>query len=320
MKRITLLITALTMLLGAPVFAWGPLGHRTIATLALEQLEKSNPAAAAKVKEILAGESIEDASIWPDDIRHSKMKSHSGRFSETPEGKAFTEAHPDNSSWHYLDLPLDIKTYAQDKRFITDNDIVATIGKCIDVLEGKSEFMSKRDALRWLVHLGGDVHQPLHVAAGFFKFDDDGRATLITSPDEAAKNPDSKDSGGNKLLLTKDLPLHRYWDENVLSMTADTEAKLAVVIRKKMAELKPANNGPCREWPPLWAMDSAETSRKIYAELRFGKRFPRSGNYWTLYLNLKPDTREKFRVWGEERVAKAALDLGDLLAAIQWTK
>ncbi|MEI6399590.1 MAG: hypothetical protein WCO71_12545, partial [Pseudomonadota bacterium] len=111
-----------------------------------------------------------------------------------------------------------------------------------------------------------------------------------------------------------------YWDENVVAMTAETEAKLAVVIRKKMAELKPANNGPCREWPPQWAMDSAETSRMIYAELRFGKRFPRTGNYWTLYLNLKSDTKEKFRVWGEERVAKAARNLGDLLGAIQWGK
>src|SRR5438046_2048018 len=83
MKRVLLSTAALGLLLAQPCDAWGPQGHRTIATLALEQLGRKNPAAAAKVKEILAGEAIEDASIWPDDVRTSKQASRSGRFANT---------------------------------------------------------------------------------------------------------------------------------------------------------------------------------------------------------------------------------------------
>lgn len=313
--------SVVVLLLTCPgVFAWGPEGHRTIATLALEHLQKSNPGAAERVKEILDGESIEDASIWPDDVRPNRIPARSGRFAETEAGKVFNTAHPDNPKWHFVDLPLAAKAYGPDKRFTGENDVVATLVKCIDVLEGRSEFMNKHDALRYLVHLAGDVHQPLHVAVGFFKFDGEGRATLITDPDEAAANMAGGDSGGNKLLLQKDLPLHRYWDENLVELNADTAAKLAVKLRGKVEAFQPANTGAVRTWPAQWATDSIGVSRDLYAELTFGKRFPRTGSYWTLYLNFKPGTKEKFTGMAAVQLAKATRNLAETLAAIQWAK
>jgi hypothetical protein len=320
MNRILARSAVLLLLTCAGASAWGPEGHRTIATLALAHLEKHNPAAAARVKEILEGESIQDASIWPDDVRPNRIASRSGRFANTEEGRAFNTAHPDNPKWHYVDLPLASKGYGTDKRFIAENDIVATQEKCIDVLEGRSEFMNKHDALRYLVHLAGDVHQPLHAAIGFFRFDGEGRATLITDPDEAAANMKGGDSGGNKLLLEKNLPLHRYWDENLVALNAKTEAGLAVKLRDRVAAFKPANAGAVRSWPAQWATDSIGVSRELYSELKFGKRFPRTGGYWTLYLNFEKGTKEKFTAMAGEQLVKAARNLAETLGAIQWAR
>lgn len=329
---IRLMLPALVMAMSCShALAWGQLGHRTIATLALEHLKKSNPAAAAKVKEILGDESVEDASIWPDDVRPNRIKSRSGRFAETEEGKAFNEAHPDNPMWHFVDLPLGAQAYG-DKRFSKENDIVETMMKCIDVLEGRSGFMSKRDALRFLLHLAGDVHQPLHAACGFFVFDENGRARLITDPDEAAANMDGNDSGGNKLLLgsesgatnkspeeaDKRLPLHRYWDEHLVAMNAETEAELVVKLRDRVATFQPTHTGNVRTWPAQWATDSIGVSRKLYAELKYGKRFPRTGKYWTIYLNFQKGTKEKFTGMAGEQLVKATRNLAETLGAIQW--
>ena len=217
-----------------------------------------------------------------------------------------------------MDLPLGSKAYGDDKRFTKENDVVATLEKCIDVLEGRSDFMKKHDALRFLVHMSGDVHQPLHVATGFFKFDGEGRATLITEPDEAAANMPGADSGGNKLLLEKNLPLHRYWDENLVALNAETEAELAVKLRDRVAAFKPANTGAVRSWPAQWATDSIGVSRAMYSELKFGKRFPRTGSYWTLYLNFQGETKEKFTKMAGEQLVKATRNLAETLGAIQW--
>lgn len=306
----------LPLLAARTVMAWGPEGHRTVASLALELLEKNKPDAAAKVKQILEGESVEDASIWPDDVRPNRIASRSGRFANTEVGKAFNSAHPDNPQWHYVDLPLDSKSYGSDKRFIRENDIVATLVKCIDVLEGRSDFMTKHEAMRFLLHLGGDVHQPLHVASGVFKFDADGRATIITDPEEAAGHPEGNDSGANKILLEKNLPLHKYWDENVVSLNADNEAELAKKLRDRVAAFKSSNQGPARDWPANWATDSIGISRQIYGELKFGKRFPRTGNYWTLYINFRSETKEKFVTLAAGQLVKAARNLAELLAAM----
>jgi hypothetical protein len=308
----------LLSLSGASAFAWGPEGHRAIATLAIERLQKTHPDIAAKVTKILEGESIEDAAIWPDDVRPNKIAARSGRFASTEAGLAFNAVHPDNPKWHFVDLPLDSKAYGTDKRFTNDADVVATLEKCVDVLEGKSDFMKPHDALRYLIHLTGDVHQPLHVAVGFFKFDGAGQATLITDPDEAAAHKDGGDSGANKLLLEKDLPLHKYWDENLVALNAKTEAGLVAMLRDRVETWQPGNHGEVRSWPAQWATDSIGVSRALYKELKFGKRFPRSGSYWTLYLNFQKGTKEKFTEMAGEQLVKAARNLSDTLAAIKW--
>lgn len=318
MKSRILLAAVLGVSLAPPCYSWGPLGHRTIAKLALERLSQANAGAAAKVREILGGESVEEAAIWPDDVRPNKIAARSGRFADTPEGQAFNAAHPDNPMWHFVDLPLGVSSYAADKRFTPENNIVVILGKCIDVLEGKSDFMSRREALRYLLHLTGDLHQPLHVAVGYYKFDGGGEATLVTDPNQAAEIIKESDLGGNKLLLSKEMPLHKYWDENLVEMVGENEGKLVAALGPRIAGLKPANSGPVREWPARWAQESAAASREMYQGIHFGKRFPPRGNYWTIYITLKPEAKEQWPKLAAARLAAATKNLADLLGAIQW--
>lgn len=298
-------------------FAWGPEGHRAIARVAMEELEKVNPAAASHVKEILGGESVEDASVWPDEVRTGRT--HSGALAKTQEGKDFNAAHPDNAMWHFVDLPLGVKSYAQDKRFQGEHDVVQMVGICARVLEGKSDFLTKKQALRCLIHFVADMHQPLHVGSGYFKFGTDGKAELVIDPDEALEEGVSKDNGANKLMQDKKLNFHRYVDENLVADVASDVDKLTEVLRRDLVNV-PTSKGAWKDWPTLWAMESVEASRVFYDRLTFGKRYPKSGSFWMVYVNFKPGATEKFEGVVEERLTHAARHLGDLLGAIKWEK
>ncbi len=54
--------------------------------------------------------------------------------------------------------------------FTRANDIVQMIQQCIDILEAETEspHFTRLQALRWLLHLVEDLHQPLHVASGYY--------------------------------------------------------------------------------------------------------------------------------------------------------
>ena len=152
---------------------------------------------------------------------------------------------------------------------------------------------------------------------GYFRFDADGQAQLITNPEEAAKPKVEKDNGGNKLLLSKQLNLHRYFDENLVEMLAPDVEHLSEILRKDLARI-PASTGAIRGWPEQWAQESVVASRSIYSSLLFSKRYPREGSYWSVYVNFKPDAKDGFKTLVEDRLARAAKHLADLLNAIQW--
>ena len=89
---LTLLIALQTAL---PCWAWGPIGHRVIARLAERSM---TPAAKAGVAALLEpGESLADASVWPDEHRRDL---------------------PRTAQWHYVGVPLDEPRY--DARFSGD--------------------------------------------------------------------------------------------------------------------------------------------------------------------------------------------------------
>jgi hypothetical protein len=154
-------------MLAPSAHAWGPTGHRVVAEIAQRHL---TPAAQAKVSSLLGGRTLADVANWPDELR-----------SET----RFDKYKP----LHFATVPNGVASY-RDSTKAPCGDIVAAIDALIAFLRtgsrealfsvkalsdksdgtGKgacnpreTEPITPDTALRFLVHLMGDLHQPLHV-------------------------------------------------------------------------------------------------------------------------------------------------------------
>ena len=147
-----------------PAFPWGAQGHQAVGEVARKLL---TPAARASITAILGNDDLASASTWLDEVRNLAHH-HTGPLKDDAEAKAFNKQHPTNDVWHYVNLPVGYTFYAPDSPFSSPDDVVHAIGAAVDVLEGKSERFTKAQALRILVHLVGDVHQPFHTIAGYF--------------------------------------------------------------------------------------------------------------------------------------------------------
>jgi nuclease S1 len=129
------------LLSAAPAFAWGKTGHRVVAAIADTQL---SGLARAHVKEILGGaESLDEAATWPDEMRSDPAPFW--QKTATP--------------WHYVTLNGIIYDHAP-----SEGDALEALGHFRSVLQDpKASLADKQLALRFVVHLVGDLHQPLHV-------------------------------------------------------------------------------------------------------------------------------------------------------------
>jgi len=236
----TLLILAL-LAAPAPALAWGDYAHRMTARIAMAQLA---PAARAEVRRLLRAEagldtpdcrltSIEDASVWPDCVRAR----YRDRF-------AFS------APWHYQNIsvctPFDIGAKCDNGDCVT-----AQIPAQQAILADRTRPARERlQALSFLVHFVGDMHQPLHLG-------------------------DKDDLGGNNVRAAygvkapERMNLHRIWDSD-LAERALTEPP-AISPRSVTPAQRRAWTGA--EATPMlvagWARESWELSRTVaYPELK----------------------------------------------------
>jgi hypothetical protein len=143
-KRLICLALA-PMLATLPVgtaFGWGRIGHRTSARLCETLL---TPATKAAIRDLLEpGESLADASLWPDEIRRQRRET---------------------APWHYVDVPItDAKYDARYCALQKEGCVVSKIHDFLPILKDKDAPKEKRrEALRFLAHFVQDLHMPLHV-------------------------------------------------------------------------------------------------------------------------------------------------------------
>jgi hypothetical protein len=195
---------------------WGVSRHEMIAHAAEQRL---NERARAKVREILSplgdNTTLQDVAGWADQI-----KGVSAEQAQEPATKEFLTQFPHDASrdWHFLDLPLDTVslTQAEELGFRRDDDVVRMVNKTVEVLQGTSLIMSELNALRMVVHLVGDVHQPVHIGCGFVDSHTDP-PQIVKNPVVIRQNHLPHDRGGNNLLLPfgASVNLHGYWDSQI---------------------------------------------------------------------------------------------------------
>jgi hypothetical protein len=311
--------------------AWGHEGHQAIADVAFAHLdEKARTAVLAIINKNTIPEitNLVGAATWPDEIRDSKPPFPSGKFHKTAAALNFKARFPDHTHWHFDDYPLEGKKYSLDGAFSKPNDVVHKILACIDRLEGIPSPLKQEEALAYLAHLVGDIHQPLHVACGYYRIDPDGTAHLqrrATSPHAFAF-----DRGGNSITwhhLASTPSFHHFWDVDMVTATSGQESTLARAIDNRMhsmifgASLKSRR----RKWPISWANDSIKVSDKIYidpsrvvATLKADSDDPEETvASMTIVFDDKAyrDTNKSVAL---NQMATAAHDLAKLLNAIDW--
>jgi hypothetical protein len=238
----------LMMAVPANLFAWGSVGHKAVAYIAQDRL---TPAAQAAVSEILgSGQDLASSCVWADIIAHVRKET---------------------GPWHYIQLEVRQIQHRYDLADVCrdHNCVVDQIQKDIDILKQRyASRHDKREALKFLIHFMGDLHQPLHCA-------EDG------------------DRGGNEKWFRyygssgssrryQWVNLHSFWDHLLGTKDPEDPRKLASRLGR---EIKAEQE---RDWAKGnatdWAYESFKIAKEdIYSELpvgplergRWGKDLPR---------------------------------------------
>jgi S1/P1 Nuclease len=168
-RNILLKVVAVLLLLTlAPsTYAWGPIGHRVVAEIAQRHL---TPAAQTRVSSLLEGRTLADVSNWPDELRSDPRfdKYKPLHFATVKNGVA---SYRNSEKARCGDLVVAIDAFTAFLR-TGSRESLYTVKALTDKSDGtgrsacnpqETEPLSPAQALSFLVHLMGDLHQPLHV-------------------------------------------------------------------------------------------------------------------------------------------------------------
>ncbi len=182
--------TALALALGGPAMttpaaAWGPIGHRVTGAIADRNL---SGLARANVQLLLGEEDLAQAATWPDD-----MKSDPTDFWQK-------QASP----WHYVTVREGDGYTSADAP--AEGDAMSALARFTATLRNPAASIDdKRLALRFIVHIIGDLHQPLHAGGG-------------------------NDRGGNDMKVSwfgRSTNLHSVWDSAMIEQRSLSYSELA---------------------------------------------------------------------------------------------
>lgn len=205
-------------------FAWGVEGHRIVGQIAESYLTEN---AKREIKKILGTESIAMASNWADFIKSDSSFNYL-------------------NSWHYINLKeglssAELRTYLDQDTVV---DIYTRINFLVKQLKTKKLSMeNKIICLKLLIHLVGDIHQPLHT----------GR---------------SEDLGGNKIKVNwfnDSKNLHQIWDDQlILFQQLSYTEYCASINHPSFKQIKIWQQEPISEWVD----QSYRLVEKIYADIK----------------------------------------------------
>jgi hypothetical protein len=230
MKKIAVCF-ALVLLLAPRAWAWGPEGHEIVAHIASANLM---PAAQSRIESLL-GLPAEAAMVlsanWADEVR---------------------DRRPETSAWHFVNIPLRARDYEPARDCPAQDCAIAQIGRELAVLgDRRRPATARAEALRFVIHFVGDIHQPLHAI-------------------------DNGDRGGNDIqvrLKGGRVSLHHVWDTSIVAAMGYDAAKVAHGIGRAIT---PAQRQAWeKDDPAAWVMESAALARHdIYGRLRQGRLPP----------------------------------------------
>jgi hypothetical protein len=267
MKRIAAIVTLLALSF-SQLWAWGPQGHAIIADIASSRLSAVTK---KNLRVLLGSQSLASISSWADDVRKDR---------------------PETFGWHFVDIPKDASGFSEERDCYRPNDqypgaqtdhhncIVNRVEMFRQVLADENASKQDRvEALKFLVHFVGDVHQPLHAV-------DEARGgndikVVVFGSDQCGKYPCS---------------LHGAWDYSLIDHAGYSEDKyvshLKHLIRDRHLEARAGGN------VETWANESHEEARQVLDDHVYSV----DQTYWHGNIGLV-----------DERLALAGLRLAALL-------
>jgi len=222
MKKL-LLVLLMLPLLSFSNDDWGKVGHRIIGEIAMQNL---TPKAKESTLHLTGGRDLALVSTWADEMRSN------------PDFKEY-------APWHYVNLKLE-EEYDGTQR---SPNVVTQVTAMIKVLKDKeSSFDDKSFALKYLVHMVGDIHQPMHT----------GRYS---------------DYGGSKIKVEflgrksqkKWTNVHVLWDSDLIDDYKMSYTEYAnSLLSYKTVDFEQGDI-------EVWTNESHQHAKKIYSELRGGE-------------------------------------------------
>lgn len=191
-------------------YAWGADGHRLIADLAEQRLDPATRTEVLRLLSLEPGATMGSVSTWADDIKSRST-----------------------ARWHFVNLPDDC-SYVLERDCPGGACVVEAIRRQASVLSGQASDLEKLTALKFLIHLVADVHQPMHA----------GRAS---------------DKGGNLVQLRafgRGTNLHALWD----SLLIKHRPGGIDALRGSVEERLPSSSVH-QASPEAWAIESCQVSR-----------------------------------------------------------
>lgn len=239
---------ALVALAGAasPAWAWGADGHMIVARVAELNL---TPEAQKGIQKLLG----------PIGISHTRIANYADFVKHNPDFPQFKQSAP----WHFVNIRVDrdgVTGFDMERDCPKGSCVVEKIKEFQKTLSDKTKKSDERlEALMFLVHLVGDIHQPLHCG-------------------------DRGDAGGNGLKVKflghggNHLNLHAVWDDNLVkaNMKQLDAPGYAATLHAKITDdkMRKALSGGT---PEEWATESFQIAKKS-AYVLDGEMMPKTGS------------------------------------------
>jgi len=225
----------LAALAGTTAHGWGPQGHRLVAIVAENHL---TPVARKSVQGLLGDESLADVAVWADE---------------------YLQGNNQTSYWHYVNIPVDARGYDRDRDCPRQPGVSAggrgdAWRDCVvDRIRYNQERVADRMldradravALKFLVHLIGDLHQPFH-ALGVERGGNGIPVSVFGSP--KCGYPD-----GTRF----DCNLHSLWDSELIAHRKLRDRAYAAELERQIAARGWNASGSAADW----AMESHALAR-----------------------------------------------------------
>lgn len=256
-----IIISVFSLILGfSPLYlhAWGATGHRVIAEIAQRNLNKK---ASKQVTKLLDNYPMAYWSVWADNIK-----------SDT------TDRWKHTHIWHYVNIPGDLSKPEMEKAVnnVKQANVYSEIPRLCEIIKNKESSMDEKcEALYFLIHLVGDLHQPMHI----------GR---------------EEDLGGNKITVSwfgARTNLHAVWDGSLINNEKYSYTEYTAILNRiSSKEKKEIQKGAIADW----FFDTYQITNEIYSSIKNGDK-------------LSYDYPYKYKTTVELQLQRAGLRLAAIL-------